>query len=46
MRYDPDETKNLAHDPAHTKVLEEYKAKLKKFQQDMGDPWVLKWEYE
>jgi len=46
MRYDPDETKNLADDPKYAKILEEYKARLKKFQQDMHDPWVLKWEYE
>jgi len=46
MRYDPDETKNLADDPKYAKILEEYKAKLKKFQEDMHDPWVLKWQYE
>lgn len=46
MRYDPDETKNLADDPKYAKILEEYKARLKKFQQDMHDPWVLKWDYE
>lgn len=46
MKYDPDETKNLAADPQFLSVLNEYKAKLKKFQEDFDDPWVQKWEYE
>jgi len=46
MKYDPDERKNLAADPAHKATLEEYKARLKKFQEEMNDPWVQKWEYE
>lgn len=46
MKYDADERKNLAEDPAFAKVLEEYKARLKKFQEDMNDPWVMKWDYE
>ncbi|WP_081888086.1 sulfatase [Verrucomicrobium sp. BvORR034] len=46
MQYDADETKNLATDPAFAKTLEEYKARLKKFQETMGDPWAQKWEYE
>ncbi|MEZ0387798.1 MAG: heparan N-sulfatase, partial [Verrucomicrobium sp.] len=46
MQYDADESKNLAGDPAFAKVLEEYKARLKQFQENMRDPWALKWEYE
>jgi N-sulfoglucosamine sulfohydrolase len=46
LKYDPDESKNLAADPAMKTVLEEHKSLLKKFQEEMGDPWVLKWEYE
>jgi N-sulfoglucosamine sulfohydrolase len=46
MRYDPNETKNLADDPKYAKIIEGYKARLKKFQQEMHDPWVLKWDYE
>lgn len=46
MKYDPDETKNLADDPQFRSVLGEYKAKLRKFQEDFQDPWVQKWEYE
>ncbi len=43
---DPNESVNLATSANHTKVLEEYKAKLKKFQATTQDPWVLKWRYE
>ena len=43
---DPHESKNLAADPQFAKVLEEYTAKLKKFQEATQDPWVLKWKYE
>lgn len=43
---DPDETKNLAGDPNHAKLLAEMKAELKAFQERTADPWVLKWEYE
>ena len=43
---DPNETKNLVGDAEFAKVLEEYRAKLKKFQNDSSDPWVLKWRYE
>jgi len=43
---DPDEVHNLAEDPKYAKVLAEHQAKLKKFQKDTGDPWILKWKYE
>ena len=43
---DPDEAVNLATSVKHAKMLEEYKAKLKKFQKDTQDPWILKWRYE
>ncbi len=46
LKYDPDETKNLANDPAHAKTLEALKAKLKQFQIEMNDPWVMKWDHE
>jgi len=42
----PVPTVNLAIDAKYAKVLEEYKAKLKQFQKDTQDPWVLKWSYE
>ena len=40
------EAVNLATDAKYAKVLEEYKVKLKQFQDDTQDPWVLKWRYE
>lgn len=43
---DPHERYNLADDSQHAEVLKEYKAKLKAFQEQMDDPWVMKWEYE
>lgn len=46
MKYDPDERTNLAADPAKKDLLESYKAKLKKWQAEVGDPWITKWDYE
>jgi len=46
LQNDPDEVKNLADDPQHEKVLEEFKAELKAFQKRTNDPWILKWDYE
>ncbi len=43
---DPDEANNLAGDPAYAEILKEYQAKLRAFQEEMGDPWIQKWEYE
>ncbi len=43
---DPVEAKNLASDPAYRDVLSEYQAKLKTFQKEMDDPWIMKWDYE
>lgn len=43
---DPHEKYNLADSPRHKKIFEEYKAKMKKFQEDYDDPWVLKWKYQ
>lgn len=43
---DPDETTNLANDPAHQGVLRRYREKLQQFQSETGDPWMLKWKYE
>ncbi|MBC7854222.1 MAG: sulfatase [Pirellulaceae bacterium] len=43
---DPDEVKNLAADPGQAKLLEELKGKIKAFQKQTNDPWILKWDYE
>jgi N-sulfoglucosamine sulfohydrolase len=43
---DPHEVRNLADDPQHKDTPDRKKAKLKAFQKQTKDPWVLKWEYE
>ena len=43
---DPYEANNLAGDPGFTEVLREYQEKMKAFQKEMDDPWIMKWEYE
>lgn len=43
---DPEETLNLANDPAYAEKLEEYKAKLKAKQKELDDPWIMKWSYQ
>ena len=46
LKADPHEIHNLAGDPDHAAVLEDLKAKLRAFQKQTRDPWILKWEYE
>ncbi len=46
MRADPNESQNLADSPGHTDVLQRYQAMLKQHQEEMQDPWIMKWEYE
>ncbi len=42
----PAENDNLAANPDHAEVLEEYKQKLKDLQKKTRDPWIMKWRYE
>lgn len=46
LENDPHEVKNLADDPQHKATLDRMKTKLKAFQKQTKDPWILKWEYE
>ena len=46
IKNDPYESKNLANDPKYTQSLERYKSILKEYQKAMGDPWIMKWDYE
>ncbi|MCK5805470.1 MAG: sulfatase [Lentisphaeria bacterium] len=46
LENDPDETVNLADDPAHTALVLEFCEKLQDFQARTNDPWLHKWEYE
>lgn len=43
---DPDESQNLAADPAHAATLLQYQQKLRALQKEFGDPWITKWDYE
>ncbi len=43
---DPNETTNLAENPEFAAVLKEYQERLKAFQAEMNDPWIMKWNYE
>ena len=46
LEADPHEGNNLADKPEHAETLARLQGKLKKFQQDTRDPWVMKWNYE
>lgn len=46
LQADPYESRNLADSAEHQQVLTDLKAKLKRFQTQTRDPWVLKWKYE
>lgn len=46
MVKDPHETKNLAGDPAYAKVLEELRSRLKEWQKETKDPWIIKETHE
>lgn len=46
IQVDPHEGNNLAGDPAYADVLKQYQDQLKDHQQEMDDPWVMKWRYE
>lgn len=43
---DPHESENLAFKSEYAKILAEYQDRLKAFQKEMNDPWIIKWEYE
>jgi N-sulfoglucosamine sulfohydrolase len=46
MVNDPYEARNLALEPQYAEILKEYQGKLKAFQKENDDPWILKWKYE
>lgn len=46
LQEDPDEVRNLAEDAAHAKLLSQMQEKVRRFQQQTKDPWLLKWTYE
>lgn len=46
LENDPDELRNLADHPDFQVVRQELEARLRAFQAESGDPWIVKWEYE
>lgn len=46
MINDPHEINNLAYKPEFATTLAHYKEKIRKFQEDTDDPWIVKWSYE
>lgn len=46
IQKDPHESKNLATDRDYNEILVEYQQKLKALQNEMQDPWIMKWDYE
>jgi N-sulfoglucosamine sulfohydrolase len=46
LEKDPHEGNNLATHSEHGELLARLKKKLKKFQEETNDPWVMKWRYE
>ena len=46
MVSDPHEINNLAYKPEYATTLSHYKEKIRQFQLETNDPWVVKWEYE
>jgi N-sulfoglucosamine sulfohydrolase len=43
---DPNESTNLADSPGSAEILLEYQERLKQYQREMDDPWIIKWQYE
>jgi N-sulfoglucosamine sulfohydrolase len=46
LKEDPHEGNNLASSSKHEELLGRLKTKLKAFQEQTNDPWVMKWRYE
>jgi N-sulfoglucosamine sulfohydrolase len=46
LQRDPHELKNVAADPAYADVLKDLRARLKKWQTETRDPWLVKYRYE
>lgn len=43
---DPYEKTNLSKDPKFRSTLLKYQQKMRDFQREMNDPWIIKWRYE
>ncbi len=46
LENDPDEKENLSENPEYADILKKMKEKIYNFQENTGDPWLYKWEFE
>lgn len=46
LEADPFEVRNLADRPEHAALVQDFCDKLKRFQQQTKDPWIVKWTHE
>ncbi len=46
LRKDPDESRNVAADPACAGVLEDLRRRLRRWQEETKDPWLVKYRHE
>ena len=46
LEADPHEVHDLAGQPEYAELVSEFKTKLKAFQEQTDDPWIVKWVYE
>ena len=46
LQEDPDELINLIDNPEHAERIDIMKEKMKRYQRQTKDPWIVKWEHE
>ncbi len=46
LENDPNEVNNIAGNIEYAGILDDLRARLKKFQEDTNDPWIVKYKYE
>jgi N-sulfoglucosamine sulfohydrolase len=46
LKTDPNELNNVAGDPRYARVLDELRRRLKEWQKNTKDPWMVKYEHE
>ena len=46
LENDPNEVNNIAGNPEYAGILNDLRVRLKKFQEDTNDPWIVKYKYE
>ena len=46
LEKDPNELKNVASDPQYAAVLKELRGRLRQWQEQTNDPWMVKYQHE